>query len=165
VVKLITAVAEQTNLLALNATIEAARAGEAGRGFGGGGIRGQGAGGADRKGDRGNQLADRRNAVGTQEASFDQGDRADHRADFGNHLDDRRRGRGAGAATQEISRNIQEAAHGTSQVAANISDVNQGASETGSASAQVLASAKSLASDSGPLKLEVDKFLSTVRAA
>ena len=33
VIKMITAVAEQTNLLALNATIEAARAGDAGRGF------------------------------------------------------------------------------------------------------------------------------------
>jgi methyl-accepting chemotaxis protein len=70
-----------------------------------------------------------------------------------------------GAATQEISRNVQQAAQGTSQVAVNIADVNDGAGETGSASTQVLASAQSLSSDSNHLRLEVDKFLATVRAA
>jgi methyl-accepting chemotaxis protein len=43
--------------------------------------------------------------------------------------------------------------------------VQQGATETGSASAQVYSAAKSLSSDSNRLKLEVGKFLSSVRAA
>jgi methyl-accepting chemotaxis protein len=70
-----------------------------------------------------------------------------------------------GAATQEISRNVQQAAQGTSEVAANMSDVNKGAGETGSASSQVLASAQALSRQGNNLKLEVDKFLTTVRAA
>ena len=70
-----------------------------------------------------------------------------------------------GAATQEISRNVQEAAKGTAQVATNIVSVNRGAGETGSASTQVLASAQSLSSESNHLKVEVQKFLATVRAA
>ena len=70
-----------------------------------------------------------------------------------------------GAATQEISRNIQHAADGTQQVSANITDVQHGATETGSASAQVHSAAKSLSSDSNRLKLEVGKFLDSVRAA
>jgi methyl-accepting chemotaxis protein len=70
-----------------------------------------------------------------------------------------------GAATQEISRNVQQAAQGTQQVSANITDVERGASETGSASAQVLSAAQSLARDSNRLKLEVGRFLDTVRAA
>ena len=70
-----------------------------------------------------------------------------------------------GAATQEISRNVQQAAQGTSQVASSITDVNRGASETGSASSQVLSSAQSLSSESNHLKIEVDRFLATVRAA
>jgi methyl-accepting chemotaxis protein len=69
------------------------------------------------------------------------------------------------AATQEISRNVHQAAQGTTQVATNITDVNRGAGETGSASAQVLSSAQSLAGESNHLKLEVEKFLVTVRAA
>jgi methyl-accepting chemotaxis protein len=70
-----------------------------------------------------------------------------------------------GAATGEISRNVQNAAAGTTQVSANISQVRQGASETGSASSQVLSAARSLSKDSNRLKLEVGKFLDTVRAA
>ena len=50
-------------------------------------------------------------------------------------------------------------------MALNITDVNRGAGETGSASASVLASAQSLSGQSRQLKLEVEKFLNTVRAA
>ena len=57
------------------------------------------------------------------------------------------------------------AAHSTTQVAENIGEVNRGAGETGSASTQVLASARSLAHESSRLRSEVDQFLATVRAA
>jgi methyl-accepting chemotaxis protein len=70
-----------------------------------------------------------------------------------------------GAATQEISRNVQQAAQGTMQVSSNITDVQRGASETGSASAQVLSAAQMLSGDSNRLKTEVENFLATVRAA
>ena len=70
-----------------------------------------------------------------------------------------------GAATQEISRNVQQAAGGTEQVSANITDVQRGATETGSASAQVLSAARSLSGDSNRLKAEVSEFLGSVRAA
>jgi methyl-accepting chemotaxis protein len=70
-----------------------------------------------------------------------------------------------GAATQEISRNVQQAAQGTMQVSSNITDVQRGASETGSASVQVLSAAQSLSRDSNRLKQEVSRFLNSVRAA
>ena len=70
-----------------------------------------------------------------------------------------------GAATQEISRNVQQAAQGTHQVSSNVTEVQRGSAETGSASSQVLSTAKMLASDSTRLKDEVGKFLRTVRAA
>ena len=70
-----------------------------------------------------------------------------------------------GAATQEISRNVQQAALGTQEVSSHIVDVQRGASETGSASSQVLSAAQSLSRDSNRLKLEVGKFLDSVRVA
>ena len=63
------------------------------------------------------------------------------------------------------ARNVQQAAQGTNAVAAHITDVKQGAAQTGSASAEVLSSARSLANESGRLRTEVDKLLATVRAA
>jgi methyl-accepting chemotaxis protein len=60
---------------------------------------------------------------------------------------------------------VQQAAAGTQQVSSNITDVERGATETGSASSQVLSAAKSLSGDSNRLKLEVGRFLGTVRAA
>ena len=65
----------------------------------------------------------------------------------------------------QISSLSEQAAQGTQQVSSHITDVQQGASETGSASAEVLSAAQSLSGDSNRLKLEVGKFLNTVRAA
>jgi methyl-accepting chemotaxis protein len=70
-----------------------------------------------------------------------------------------------GAVTAAIANNIQQAAKGTSDVASNINEVSQSAAETGSASEQVLSSARSLANENTRLKMEVQKFLITVRAA
>ena len=70
-----------------------------------------------------------------------------------------------GAATQEIARNVQQAAIGSTQVATSIADVNRGAGDTGSASSQVLSSAQLLSNENKRLKAEVAKFLATVRAA
>ena len=60
---------------------------------------------------------------------------------------------------------MQQAAQGTLQVSSNIGDVQRGASDTEAASSQVLAAAKSMSLDSNRLKLEVGKFLDSVRAA
>jgi methyl-accepting chemotaxis protein len=50
-------------------------------------------------------------------------------------------------------------------VSANVGNVEHGATETGSASSQVLSAAQMLSRDSNRLKLEVGKFLESVRAA
>jgi methyl-accepting chemotaxis protein len=71
----------------------------------------------------------------------------------------------AGAATQEIARNVQQAAHCTQQVSANIADVKRGANETGPASSQLFSAAQTLSRDSDRLKHAVAKFLNAVRPA
>ena len=70
-----------------------------------------------------------------------------------------------GAATQEIVRNVAQAAQGTSAVTGNISGVARASEETGAAATQVLASASELSRQSEHLSAEVSRFLSSVRAA
>jgi len=166
VVELINSIASQTNLLALNATIEAARAGEAGRGFAvvASEVKALAAQTAQATSEIGGQIAEIQSATADSVSAIKGigetiGRISQVTAAIAAAIEEQ------GAATNEISRNVQQAAHGTSQAADGIADVNKGATETGSASSQVLSSAQSLSSESNRLKLEVQGFLSSIRAA
>ncbi|MGY3238859.1 methyl-accepting chemotaxis protein [Bradyrhizobium sp. USDA 4448] len=166
VVELIHTIAGQTNLLALNATIEAARAGEAGRGFAvvASEVKALAKQTAKATGEIGAQVAGIQTATqesvnAIQEISGTIERLSEVSAAIAAAVEEQ------GAATQEISRNVQQASDGTQEVSSNITDVQRGAIETGEASSEVLSAAKSLATDSTRLRVEVAQFLDSVRAA
>jgi methyl-accepting chemotaxis protein len=166
VVKLITAIAEQTNLLALNATIEAARAGDAGRGFAVvasevKSLASQTAKATDEISTHiaGMQDATQESVAAIKEIGGTIAQISTIASTIASAVEEQ------SSATQEIARSVQTVAEGTSEAAANITEVNRGAAETGSASEDVLDSARTLSAESTRLREQLDRFMANIRAA
>jgi methyl-accepting chemotaxis protein len=166
VINFITEIATQTNLLALNATIEAARAGDAGKGFAVVAhevkqLAGQTSKATD---DISTKLA------AVESATRDAGQVMERLAKI---IEDINLSSTViasavteqGAATAEISRNVNQAADSTQAVSQKMDVVTQSAAYTKEASNDLLAASTDLSTRTTTLRKVVEHFLSEIKAA
>ncbi|HTC20692.1 MAG TPA: methyl-accepting chemotaxis protein, partial [bacterium] len=159
VIKVITSIAEQTNLLALNATIEAARAGEAGKGFAvvANEIKELARETARSTGD----ISQKIEAIqGNTQASVTAIGKI---TDIINQVNDISNTIASAveeqtATTNEIGRNITQAARGSSEIAGSISGVAQAAKGTSKGANDVQAASQGLSQIASGLQKLVGQF-------